>query len=191
MNALTDNLPSSVIIDNTVYEINTNFRDCLKIILAFENSELTQIEKQIIMLNILYKKIPKNIEKACELAIKFLNLGKEGLENRAEGIGRLYSFEKDSAYIFSAIQQTYGIDLERIEYLHWWKFIYLFFDLNGDCFFNKIVYLRRQKKLGKLTKEELSQYNNLRDIIDLPEEKSIEEQEEINKFFKFLKIEDA
>lgn len=186
MNILTHSLPTYINIDDVRYEINTNYRDCLKIILAFEDIELTQIEKQMIMLNILYKVIPNNIEKACELAIEFLNCGEQENEISTDGLGRLYSFEKDNKYIFSAIQQTYGIDLEQIEYLHWWKFVNFFLDLNENCFFNRIIYLRRQKKLGKLSKDELAQYNSLRNIVELPEERSMEEKEQINEFLNLL-----
>lgn len=188
MNILVDDLPASVTINGGTYELNTNFKDCLKIIVAFEDPELTQIEKQVIMLSILYKKMPSDIEKAHKAAIEFLNCGDEfesGIDTN-DGIGRLYSFEKDSKYIFSAILQTYGIDLEQTEYLHWWKFVNLFFDLNKNCFFNRLVYLRRQKKLGKLTKDELQQYNNLGDIVELPEEKSTEEKEQISEFLRLL-----
>lgn len=188
MNILVDDLPTSVTINGETYELNTNFKDCLKIIVAFEDPELTQIEKQVIMLSILYKEMPSDIEKAHKAAIEFLNCGDEfesGIDTN-DGIGRLYSFEKDSKYIFSAILQTYGIDLEQKEYLHWWKFVNLFFDLNENCFFNRLVYLRRQKKLGKLTKDELQQYNNLGDIVELPEEKSTEEKEQISEFLRLL-----
>lgn len=190
MNILTEALPTFVEIDNKIYELNTDFRTCLKIIIAFEDPSLVMHEKQILMLSLLYKTIPDNIEKACEMAIKFLDCGEKGLESTPnDNIGRLYSFEKDGRFIYTAIKQSHHVDLEQIEYLHWWKFIYLFLDINESCFFNKLIYLRKQKKLGKLTKEEREMYYSMKEIIDLPDTYNDEEQNLITDFMNKLNIE--
>lgn len=186
MNILTQRLPTAVEIDNKTYELNTDFRICIKIILAFEDNVLIMQEKQVLMLNLLYKEIPENNIIACDMAIKFLNCGEKGQESSVSSLGRLYSFEKDSKYIYSAIKQSHNVDLEQVEYLHWWKFVYMFLDLNENCFFNRIIYMRRQKKLGKFTKEELEMYNCIRDIIDLPEVYDEEEQSIVNNFMNKL-----
>ena len=53
MNALVNKFPTKLKIDEIEYEINTNFRICLDIILAFEDEELTGYEKIAIMLDLL------------------------------------------------------------------------------------------------------------------------------------------
>jgi hypothetical protein len=183
-----DKLPTSIEIDGQLHEINTDFRNCLKIILVFEDDDLTMQEKQFLMLNLLYKNIPCNLESATKAAIKFLNCGEIFSEN-IKGNERLYSFNKDSKYIYSGIRQSHNIDLEQIEYLHWWKFALLFIDLREECFFNKIVYLRSQKVKGKLTKEERELYYSLKDIVDLPEKFEEEDEEVIKEFMKKLNAE--
>ena len=188
MNVLIDKLPTSIEIDGNIFEINTDFRTCLKIILMFEDSELVMAEKQILMLRLLYKEIPSNIDQASKMAIRFLNCG-EILTEGTTSENRLYSFEKDSQYIYSGIKQSHNIDLEQIEYLHWWKFALLFLDLREDCFFNKIIYLRSQKAKGKLTKEEKELYYSLKEIVDLPEKFEEEETIIINEFMKKLNVE--
>ena len=133
MNTLIDKFPTKALIDEKVYELNTDFRNCLKIILAFEDDELLDFEKAEIMLRNLYgENIPKNTDEAIRKAIYFLDCGEEDEEKKVgtSNNTRLYSFTKDAKYIYSAIKQTHGIDLESIEYLHWWKFVYLFLDLN-------------------------------------------------------------
>ena len=157
MNALLDKFPTKTEIDGIVYELNTDYRNCLNIILAFEDKELNDYEKTEVMLELLYGKdnIPINIELAMQKAILFLDCGEikqEGSNSVPEQ--RLYSFTKDAKYIYSAIKQTHRIDLENIEYLHWWKFVYLFLDLNKECFFSQMIYLRSQRKKNKLSKEE-------------------------------------
>lgn len=192
MNILVDKFPTKTMIDDKEYTLNTDFRNCLKIMFAFEDKELF-IEQQIeIMLELLYGKdnIPDNIEKAVEKAILFLDCGeKENDKNKSENSRRVYSFNKDAKYIYSAIKQTHNIDLENIEYLHWWKFVYLFLDLDKDCFFCKLIDLRNKKNKGKLTKEEKNLYVELYDILEIENaiQYTEEEQEEIDEFMKLLK----
>lgn len=192
MNTLIDKFPTKALIDGKVYELNTDFRNCLKIILAFEDDELLDFEKAEIMLRNLYgENIPQNTDEAIRKAIYFLDCGEEDEEKKVgtSNSTRLYSFTKDAKYIYSAIKQTHGIDLENVEYLHWWKFVYLFLDLNPNCFFCKIIDLRNKKKKGKLSKEEKRLYIQLYDILELNNKPKFteEEQKEIDEFMELLK----
>ncbi len=186
MNILTDRLPTAAEIDRVEYQLNTDFKNCLKIILAFEDEELTDHEKQLIMLQLLYKEIPPDTQKACELAVRFLNCGEEAGDGAQGDAERLYSFEKDARYIFSAIRQSHNIDLETVEDLHWWKFCYLFMDLHEDCFFSKMIYYRRQRNRGKLTPEEREYCARIKDILDLPIRRSSEEAVKEAEFMRLL-----
>lgn len=175
MNILAERFPTSVEIGGREYALNTDFRIGLKCILAWEDPELTAREKTLIMLRLLYKEIPPDTQKACELAVFFLNCGEEKAGEGSEPLPqRLYSFTRDAKYIYSAIRQTHGVDLETVKYLHWWKFCYFFLDLDPDCMFSQMLHLRQQKQRGKLTREERAVYNRLRDILELPREKDAE-----------------
>lgn len=181
MNVLLDTFPTKIEVNNKTYNINSDFRNCLKIMLAFEDPELTLAEKFYIMCNLLYDdEIPEeDKEEAYKQAIKFLDCGEERKEDNSieENGVRLYSFRKDAKYIYNAIKVTHKIDLETVEYTHWWKFVYMFLDLDKDCFFNQIIYLRRQKSKGKLTKEEKQIWVEMRQILDLNYEEEQEESE--------------
>jgi hypothetical protein len=189
MNILIDKFPTKTMIDGEIYELNTDFRNCLQIILACESKEVNEYERADITLELLYKKIPDNREKAIEKALLFLDCGEENKvsEGNSESF-RKYSFTKDAKYIYSAIKQTHNIDLENIEYLHWWKFVYLFLDLNKESFFSQMLYLRGQKQKGKLSKEEKELYIKLIDILELDQDNNYteEEKEQINKFNSLL-----
>ncbi len=143
----------------------------------------------MVMLELLYKEIPENTREACRLGVKFLDCGEDPEANAAqnEGPGRLYSFNQDAKYIYSAIKQSHGIDFETVDYLHWWKFSYMFLDLREDCFFHRLIHLRRQKNLGKLTKEEKELYYRIQDIVDVPEVRTTEEQIVASEFMRLLK----
>lgn len=189
MSILTEQLPEAVLIDGKEYPINTDYRTAIRIIEAFESDELTNLEKNEIMLELLYgeKKIPENIPEAIDMALRFLDgdCDKEESspdDDNSPGETRLYSFTQDARYIFSGILQTHGIDITTTE-MHWWKFIILFMDLDKDCFFNQLLSIRSRLKKGKLTKEEKVWYNENKKIVDLPEHYSDEEAEMLGRFF--------
>lgn len=191
INVLIDKLPTKTIIDGKEYNLKTDFRNCLKAIMAFEDEELTGSEKAVIMLQLLYEEIPENLDEAVKKAILFLDCGEQEEDKKVgsqKSSNRLYSFSKDAKYIYSAIKQTHGIDLENVEYLHWWKFVYLFLDLNPDCFFCKIMDLRNKKRKGTLSKEEKKAYMQLFDIVNLDQRPQFteEEQKEIDDFMDAL-----
>ena len=183
MNVLLNKFPQKIRIDDTDFEIKTDFRNCLKIILAYEDTELTIQEKHYILLQRLYKTIPNNIEEAIRKGISFLNCGKEDSDENSLK-KRIYSFDKDYQYIYSAMNQTHNIDLESIEYLHWWKFVFYFMDVSKDCTFSFIVSLRDKKNKGKLDKEEKKVWAEMIEILDLNfnEEEDEEENEFMRKF---------
>jgi len=176
MNLLISDPPQELTVDGIVYPIDAHYRNCLVILRAFEDSRLTDYEKRQVMLNRLYGKenVPTNKEKAAEAATDFLNCGEELKESKS---GRLYSFSHDAKYIRSAIEKSHRINLEEVGFLHWWKFIYLFFDLDENCFFNQLVSLRQRRKHPKsLTKEEKRYIEENADIINLPEPEQREVQ---------------
>lgn len=189
MNILADYLPEAVEIDGETYDLNTDFSTGVNIMIAFEDADLTLREKMAVMVQLLYKDIPDNMEEACRLAVKFLNCGEEETseaEPTTEESDRLYSFGKDAKYIYSAIQQSHGIDLESVPNLHWWKFSYMFLDLDQDCMFMRIIDLRRKRREGKLSKEEEKVYSALRHILDLPQQVSSDQKLVADEFMHLL-----
>lgn len=182
MNPLIDKFPTKIKVGNEIIDINSDFRNCLKIILAFEDDELLIEEKYNIMLLRLYKKIPVNLEDAINQAIKFLDCGKK--TNEANNEKRVYSFKKDASFIFSSMSSTHNIDLNEIPYLHWWKFVYLFLDIKKDCTFSNILYYRQKANSGKLDKNEREVYRRSYKILSLNSEEADDTSEEEDEFMK-------
>ena len=184
MNLLVDELPEAVEIDGQEYEINTDFRACLRVILAFEDGELTNMEKQMIMLQNLYPVQPENTRAAMEMAVKFLN-GGQAADSESDDKPRLYSFDQDGNFIFAAFKQTHGVDLAT-EPLHWWKFLTLFMDLGAETTFCSLVGLRKRVKSGKATKEERKAYREMGDVAELKklDTRTLEEKERAAEFFR-------
>lgn len=184
MNVLTDKFPTKIRVNDKILRINSDFRNCIKIIQAFEDDDLFDEEKYLILIKRLYvDEVEKNdLEEALIKGIKFLDLGEENKKN-SNTSKRLYSFIKDDNYIYTGIRQSHNIDLNSIEYLHWWNFVYLFLDIGQDCMFNQLIYYRQRKNEGKLTKDERKVYLSMRKILDLD---YVEEDEEDDEFMQKL-----
>lgn len=192
MNLLTDVLPKAFLIDGAKYPINWDFRTALRIMEIYEDKELALIEQQELMLELLLGTIPQNVERALQLCVTFLNCGEEPPtdEEATETAPseRLFSFSKDANYIFTAINQTHGIDLSNVDDMHWWKFCFLFQDISEDCFFSRLIYLRKQKNADKLTKEEKKWYESIKSIVDIGDD-ILADDDNSNEFMALLNSE--
>ena len=49
----------------------------------------------------------------------------------------------------------------------------LFMDMGTECTFNELIYYRKRKIEGKLTKEEKKKYREIKDLVSLEETKKI------------------
>ncbi len=186
MNLLIDGLPTAIEIDGLVYEINSDYQTGIKIITAFEDKEITSLEKQSVLINLLYKNCPQNIEIALEKGVKFLNCGDLNASESEDNGQRVYSFSHDEKYIFSAVDRVLNGRLSRKEYVHWWEFVMAFMDLPEDCMMSKIIYYRTRCETGKLTKEEKKAYFDNRKVFELPLELTAEEQAKADDFMRLL-----
>jgi hypothetical protein len=184
-NILTEDLPDTVEIDGVDYAINTDYRAALRVMLAFEDDELANAEKQIVLLSNLYPTLPANFEEALRKALLYLNAGKISNDEDAEPGPRLYSFSKDASVIYAAFRQTHNIDLQTAV-LHWWQFLALFMDLGQDTTFCQLIGLRKRVKTGKASKEERQAAREMGDVFDVPEmdTRTIEEKEAEREFLR-------
>lgn len=189
MNLLIDELPEAVEVGGSEYQINTDFRVAIRVLLAFESNELTTVEKRMAMLGNLYPVMPEDTAEAARLAIQFLNGGKQTVEDGEAG-PRVYSFGKDAELIFAAFKQTHDVDLEATEYLHWWKFLAMFMDLGAETAFCNLVSLRRRVKTGKASKEDREMAREIGEAFEVPETdmRSLEEKEQEAAFFAALHL---
>lgn len=185
MNILTDELPNTIEIEGKHYKVNSDYRVCLKTIMAFEDNSLTPQEKQVILLKNIYTTPPSDTEYALLEAMRFLNGGKLNNEDDDNPPLRLYSFSKDAGFIFAAFRQTHGIDLETTD-LHWWKFLALFMDLGADTVFCNLTSLRKRLKTGKASKEERAAAREMGDLFEVPEidDRSLGEKEMEAEFLR-------
>lgn len=189
MNILVDRLPTTIEIDGASYRIDADFRACLRIIMAFEDSELTQLEKYLLFFDNLYIDKPGEVETALKRGAEFLNCGKEDGEYGADAGLRVFSWNKDANLIYAAFQQTHGIDLTAVEFMHWWRFVALFMDMGSDTAFCNLVGLRQKVMTGKASKEERQAAREMGQmfVVDPIDDRSIEEIEAERAFMELIR----
>lgn len=183
---LTDAFPGRVKIGGKLYEINTDFRVCLRIMQAFEDARLLWFEKQAVMCGLLFPIVPDDFEAACKAAVRFLDCEKPPTEYTGN---RVYSFTRDADYIYSAFLQTFGVDLKDPQtHMHWWKFCAMFGDLSPDTTFENMRLFREKHNRGLLTKEERQIWTENAELLDLNyEPPDAETREAIEKFERLLR----
>jgi hypothetical protein len=188
MNLLIDLVPNTVNIDGEEYKINSDFRYSILFELLMQDKTLSDKEKTVNALSLYYSVCPKNINEAINQMLWFYRGGKDIELSKGKGKGKsdiqIYSFEHDDDYIYAAFMDQYGIDLQDIEYLHWWKFKAMFKSLRED---NEIVKIMgyRSIDLSKIKdKEEKAYYRKMKELHKIPVSQS--EKEKLNEIEKTL-----
>lgn len=190
MNILIDIVPTVVCIDGIEYEINSDFRTSILFELMMQDTELTDKDKIINALELYYPIIPDNSEKAIKAIMWFYRCGKDIVESNGKSKGKsvtqIYSYEYDDDYIYSAFLDQYGVDLQDIEYLHWWKFKAMFKALKEDNMIVKIMGYRSVDLSKIKDKEQRNHYKTMKDFYKIPTIMSRNEKEKINDIEKAL-----
>ncbi|MEG1256607.1 bacteriophage Gp15 family protein [Clostridium sp.] len=190
MNILIDLMPTTVNIEGEDYEINSDFRTSILFELLMQDNSISEEDKLIQALELYYPKLPKDLNEAIEGILWFYRCGKDEIKTKSKGTGKsatqIYSFEYDDDYIYSAFLDQYGVDLQDVEYLHWWKFKAMFKALKED---NEIVKIMgyRAMDLGKIKdKEQKVYYKNMKELYKIPSSISKDEKEKLSEIEEIL-----
>ncbi|MGN1358657.1 MAG: bacteriophage Gp15 family protein [Bacilli bacterium] len=182
MNILIDLLPVKVEINKVEYNINTDFRYWINYTLVLKDDSLTEEEKILTVLQLVFKdSIPKNLQEAFEKIKWFYNCGEEIKTSNFKPIGKntsekIFDYEYDANYIYSAFMTQYNIDLQDVE-LHWWKFQALFKALDDNLLFSKIQRYRAINLKDIKDSKEKAFYKEMKKLYALPKEEIIVENE--------------
>lgn len=173
-------LPTSVALGGAEYEIRSDYRAIMDIMVALSDAELTDQERAYVVLDIFYPQFEKIPEEHYEEAIKqcfwFINGGEAEAETQKKPI-RLVDWELDFPRLVGPINRVSGKEIRSIDYFHWWSFLAAYMEI-GDCLFAQIVNIRSKKaKKKKLDKAEQEFYRENRHIIDIKSTYTEAEQE--------------
>lgn len=162
-------LPTSVTVCGTDYQIRSDYRAVLDICTALTDLELSDQEKAIVMLDIFYPGISDMPQGHYEEAVKqcfwFINCGED--EPAQRNAPKLVDWEQDFKYIVAPVNRVMGTEIRSLEYMHWWTFVSAYYEI-GDCTFAQIVRIRDMLARGKqLDKVEREWYEKNRHLVDL------------------------
>lgn len=180
-------LPTSLNIRGVDYNIRTDFRAVIDILIAMNDSDLDERCKSVVMLMILYpdyKKIPlEHLEEACKKACEFIDCGqKDDGKNHPKTI----DWEQDAGIIIPAINNVARTEIRSIPYLHWWTFFGYFIEVRESLLSSVISIRQKKAKHKKLEKWEEDFYKENRDIIDFKNKDSEEIKQEKDNLLKWL-----
>lgn len=172
-------LPETVEFGGREWKINTDFRDVLNILTAFEDPELTKEEKAYVCLYNIYpefEKIPKSlIQQAYDAAIEFIDHGHPDDKKPSK---KTMDWEQDAPLIFPAVNRVAGFETRSADYIHWWTFMGYFMEIK-DSTYSTVLSLRQKKARGKkLEKYEQEYWKNNRGICELRRKETEEDKEE-------------
>ena len=174
-------LPRSLAVGGKAYSIRYGFKDCLNIMAAFEDEELTNEEKIIVMLDVLYETADftdENIDEAIEKAVWFLSGGNPQHEKEEKPLSRL---EKDEQLIFAAVNEVAHMDIRMDPGIHYWTYLSYIQSISSKSLFASVVRIREKLNKGeKLDKDEKKFYKDNKEMIDLRE--PTEEDKEFKDF---------
>lgn len=143
-------LPKSLEIQGVEYEVRSDYRAILDILIALSDPELDEQDKAIVALQIFYPDYDEIPVEALPEAVKrcfwFINGGEE--EQQPAKALRLMDWEQDFKFIIAPVNRVIGKEVREMEYLHWWAFLSAYMEI-GECTFSQIVAIREKQKRGK------------------------------------------
>lgn len=174
INVLCERFPDSVIVHGRRYKIETDFREWIRFHNLVEDESVPWQMKANLMLQ-WYMKIPDDVEMAIYALGKFLSAVElyedteddEKKQSTNKNSMPAFSFQEDAGCIYSAFWECYGIDLETVDYMHWWKFRTLFDWLPEDTEIKQRMYYRTLDVNAIKDKEERKRVRRIQGKIKL------------------------
>lgn len=174
MNILIDDIecPDQAVVNGERYEIRTNFRTSILFELMMQDDRLDARTRVWKGLNLYFPVIPGDLSAAVDAALWFYRCGREetALQKRMaerKGKKQIYSFDYDAGRIYAAFLLAYNIDLQDIDYMHWWRFRFLFDSLPKDCEFMRAMEYR-SVEIDKIPEGQKEWYRKMKRMYALP-----------------------
>ncbi len=154
-------LPKTLNICGTHYAIRSDFRNILRIIVAYNDDTLSDREKVYVCLKRLYVDFDSmpttHYEQAYVEATAFIDCNMQE-ETPAP---KTVDWEKDEQLIFPAVNKVAGVEVRTLPYLHWWTFLGYYQSIDHDGLFGYVLTIRQKKAKGKkLEKHEQEFYRS-------------------------------
>lgn len=188
--------PTSLNIGGVEYEIRTDYRVILDLLMALNDPELSDSDNKMsaymqsrVILEIMFPdcdNIPQgHIQEALNKVAEFIDMG-IGDDSKKP---KTMDWEQDAAIIIPAINKVLNKEIRAEKYMHWWTFLGAYMEI-GEGLFSNIIHIRQKKAKGKkLEKWEQDFYKENKSLIDFQhkEKRSNEEKEMLRDYFGYSK----
>ena len=172
INILFEELPDAVEVSGKFYKIATDFRDWIAFFDMMSDENFNQKQKMLTALQWFSCEIPPNIVGAYNALIDFAACSgiRKNSENSNQTVSEIptLSWLYDSAYVLGAFRQVYGINLTRVDFMHWWEFSALFEALPDDTPIKKRIAYRQVKISDIKDKERRKQILKIKKSVAFP-----------------------
>lgn len=179
MNFFYESFPDSVCIHGEEISIITDFREYIRLLDMLKCNELNAFQKAALLAQYFLDEIEVD-EDAISALTKFVLMdsdagdeddgSKDTEDNSCGSKKKLFSYELDYPFILSGFMRDYRIDLETVEYLHWWKFRMLFDGLSEDTEIKQRIMYRGINLSDIKDKDERKRISRIQQQIQLPME---------------------
>lgn len=170
MSFLTEPLPQTVEIDGKSVPICADYRVILRID-ALRDTEMPEDARGVQALLLFYGgKLPQNIEAATQAMLYFMRCGRQEttVQRGRKPSAPDFSFDYDAPLIYAAFLTQYQIDLQTVDFLHWWKFRALFDGLDREHLFCEVRRCRSMDLSTVESKELRKYYASMKKAYALP-----------------------
>ena len=188
--------PEFAEIDGVQYKINTDYRVALNCFDAIEDENLNDISRAFAIITLLFgykneetgeiEGVPDNTNEALRIADKYLRCGNENVST--SNTKKDMDFNYDMKYIKASFLSDYGIDLDEVEHMHYWKFCDLIGGLTEQSVLSKVRDLRNTDLNDYKDAKIRSKLQIAMKNVELPHKKYKATDEDI-EFLKSLGIE--
>lgn len=179
MNFFYETFPDTVNIHGEDVAIITDFREYIKLLDMLKCEELDAMQKTLLLAQYFLDEIEVDKE-AISALTAFVVMDpdsdesesyEEDGETEESGLKKnLFSYEIDYPFILSGFLRDYGIDLETVDYIHWWKFRMLFDGLSDDTEIKQRIMYRGINLSDIKDKDERKRIAKIQKRIQLPQE---------------------
>ena len=181
MNFFYEAFPDTIEIHGEDVAIITDFREYIRLLDMLKCNELNAYQKRAILGDYFLDEITVDddaIDALTEFVVMDLDskdkdLAEDDLdENNSEHSGskkNLFSYEIDYPFILSGFLRDYDIDLNTVDYLHWWKFRMLFDGLSEDTEIKRRIMYRGIDLSDIKDKDERKRIAKIQRRIQLPQ----------------------
>lgn len=187
INVLYDTLPDYVEISGKRYPVITDFREWIRLAELVDDDSVPDVVKVRLLLMWYTGDVPEELESAINALGDFLigsGLCQSGAGDcESKNITPAFSYSEDAGCIYSAFRECYGIDLQTIGYMHWWKFQTLFDWLPESTEIKQRMMYRTMNLSDIKDKDERKRVKRIQDRIQLKKKRKYMSDFEIGDAF--------